>query len=425
MPKNKLKEVLKKQISLIKPSKEEQEEIKKQTDKFIKNLNKKIKNKKIKAEVFVGGSVAKETLIKKPIQDIDVFLRFDKKYHDKEISIILEKIVGKSKNVKKIHGSRDYFQASVKGNKKIIFEVVPVLKISKPEEAKNVTDLSYFHVNYVKNKINKNKKLSDEILLSKNFCHAQNCYGAESYIHGFSGYALELLIIHYKGFLNFIKAVAENKGEQIIIDPAKHYKKKNEILLELNESKLQSPIVFVDPTFKLRNALAALSKETFEKFKTACKKFLKNPSKKAFEKKEINENKFNLIILTKTNKPKRDIAGSKLKKFHDFFSGVLNRNFEILGQDFRYDENKNLGKNYFFIKPKKERIIEGPPITSVKHLTRFKKAHNKKNNRCFIKNQKAFARKKLETNPKKFLENFKKRDKKRLKEMNVTSIKIK
>ena len=55
-------------------------------------------------------------------------------------------------------------------------------------------------------------------------------------------------------------------------------------MLNLNESKLQSPIVFVDPTFKERNALAALSRETFEKFKKASKVFLRAPSKRYFEK---------------------------------------------------------------------------------------------------------------------------------------------
>ncbi|MBD3252791.1 hypothetical protein GF386_03610, partial [Candidatus Pacearchaeota archaeon] len=54
-----------------------------------------------------------------------------------------------------------------------------------------MTDLSYFHVNHILKKIKKNKNLSDEIRLAKKFAYSQNCYGAESYIHGFSGYALE------------------------------------------------------------------------------------------------------------------------------------------------------------------------------------------------------------------------------------------
>lgn len=49
----------------------------------------------------------------------------------------------------------------------------------------------------------------DEIKIAKAFCHATGCYGAESYIKGFSGYALELLIYHYKSFQSFVKAMTK------------------------------------------------------------------------------------------------------------------------------------------------------------------------------------------------------------------------
>ena len=37
--------------------------------------------------------------------------------------------------------------------------------------------------------------------------------------------------------------------------------------MNLNASKLNSPIILIDPTYKQRNTLAALSNETFENFK--------------------------------------------------------------------------------------------------------------------------------------------------------------
>lgn len=386
--KDKIKEVLKKQIDLIKPSSKEQEKLEKETEKFTSELEKKIKQRKIKAEVFVGGSLAKDTIIKKQKYDIDIFARFDKKYKDNEISEILGKLV----RGKRVHGSRDYFQIFIEG---ILFEVVPTIKIAKPTEAKNVTDLSFFHVNYIKNKIKKNKKLSDEIRLAKAFCYAQNCYGAESYINGFSGYALELLVSHYGSFLKFIKVIKESKDKQIVIDAGKFYKNKQEVLLELNEAKLQSPIVFVDPTFKERNALAALSLETFEKFKNACAHFLKYPSEKFFEKQNIEEKlkkkyKNLRIIEAKTNKQKGDIAGSKLKKFYEFFAFKLSKNYEIKDREFFYDEKKNIGKMYFVLKQKKQILISGPPINKIENLMSFKKKHKN----CFIKAGKAYAREK-------------------------------
>jgi len=411
MKDKKIKEVLTKQRDLIKPSSKEQEKLEKETEKFTEELEETIKKGKIKAEVFVGGSLAKDTIIKKQKYDVDIFVRFDKKYADKEISNILGKLVAG----KKIHGSRDYFQVF---KKRILFEIVPVVKIRKPEEAKNVTDLSYFHVNYIKNKIRKNKRVSDEIRLAKSFCYAQNCYGAESYINGFSGYALELLISYYGSFLKFINAL-KNK-EKIVLDPSKFYKNKQEVLLELNEAKLQSPIVFVDPTFKERNVLAALSLETFSKFKKACEGFLKSPSEKFFEKKDLEKElkkKYNdlKIIEIKTNKQKGDIAGSKLKKFYEFLAFKLSKNYEIKVREFFYDENKNTGKMYFVLKQKKQILISGPPISKIENLVSFKKKHKN----CFIKHGKAYAREK----PKniRIIINELKKDKV-LKEMDVTKV---
>lgn len=378
-----IKEVLLKQAILIKPEEKELEKINRETEKFVKELKNKINKNKIKADVFIGGSLAKDTIIKKDKYDIDIFVRFDKDYKDNELSLILGKFL---KKAKRIHGSRDYFQVR-KG--KIIFEIIPTVKIAKPEQARNVTDLSYFHVSYIRGKIKKNRKLGDEIRLAKSFCYAQDCYGAESYISGFSGYALELLVSYYGSFIKFIKAMDK---EKIILDPKRFYKNKNEVMLELNEAKLQSPIVFVDPTFKERNALAALSLETFEKFKKSAKEFLAKPSEKFFEKqdleKQLKKKYKNLIIIkAKTNRQKGDIAGSKLKKFYEFLIRKLERYFEIKNKDFLYDEIKNTGKIYLVVKEKKKIIINGPPVNAVEHLVRFKKKHKS----CFIKKSRAYA----------------------------------
>ena len=416
---DKIKEVFARQVDLIKLSEKEQEKIEKETESFVKELENKIKKKRIKAEVFVGGSLAKGTIIKKQNYDIDIFVRFDKKYQDNEISNMLHKLMSNMK-VKRIHGSRDYFQIK---RKSILFEIVPTIKIAKPTEAKNVTDLSFFHVNYIKNQIRKNKRLAGEIMLAKSFCHAQNCYGAESYILGFSGYALELLVSYYKSLLGFIKAVKERRDkQQIILDPEKFYKNKQEILLNLNEAKLHSPIVFVDPTFKERNVLAALSSETFNKFKTACTQFLKSPSKKFFEKQNLQEKlrkryKNLIIIDAKTNKQKGDIAGSKLKKFYEFLMKKIEKNYIIKIKEFEYDESKNTGKIYLILKQKKALVIAGPPITKVENLMSFKKKHKN----CYIKQGKAYAREK----PKNIKETINElRKDKILKEMDITEVKL-
>lgn len=203
----KINSILAEVLEKIEPSKKELEIIKNSLKEFLEKIEKRIKVLKINAEVFVGGSFAKKTVIKKDKYDVDIFLRFDKKY--KKISDLTEKILKGIKNVSMIHGSRDYFR--IKINPAIYFELIPVAKVKNPKESKNITDLSYSHVKYINKKI-KSKKLLDEIRLAKAFCYANHCYGAESYINGFSGYGLELLVYYYGSFLKFIKAVSTPKG---------------------------------------------------------------------------------------------------------------------------------------------------------------------------------------------------------------------
>lgn len=418
---NNIDSILKKQIEIIKPNKEILEKIKNISEEISNKLKIKLKDKKIEAEIFIGGSLAKDTMIKTDdnIYDIDLFVRFNKKYND-TISRILEGLVEEKTN--KIHGSRDYFQ--IKKNN-IIVEIIPVIKIIKPNEAKNVTDLSYFHVKYVLNKINKKKKLSDEIRLAKSFSHSNDSYGAESYIKGFSGYALELLIIHYGSFLKFIKKIAELKeNEKLIIDDNKLYKKKSDVLRELNESKLNSPIILIDPTFKERNALSGLGLETFIKFKKSCKEFLKNPKIDAFIKKDLalEYSKYsNLIkLIISTTKQKGDIAGTKSRKFYNFFISSLGKEFLIKKSDFYYDEEKNISIFYLVLDKKGEEIVKGPPIISINHLNEFKKVHPD----AFIKNNLSYAKIKHNLSFEDFLEKFLEKNDKLIKDMSIKEVKI-
>ncbi len=413
-------------IKKVKPKREETESLKVFLNKLTEKLNDKINELGIDAETFIGGSFAKDSFIKKESYDVDVFVRFNRKYKD-EISNLLKRILEKTfkEKISTIHGSRDYFR--IKKSYDLFVEFIPVIKIRKPEEAENVTDLSYFHVKYIRKKI-KSEKILDEIKLAKAFCYANGCYGAESYIGGFSGYSLELLIYYYRGFLNFIKAVTKMK-DKIIIDIEKNFKDKQEIMMNLNTNKLKSPIILIDPTYKQRNVLAALSKETFEKFKEACKRFLKNPSEEAFEIKKIDYEKIKkdalkkdyefILIETKTNKQEGDVAGSKLMKFYKFLSQEINKFFEIKNKGFDY--NKKQSAKYFFVaKRKKEILISGPLVKDKENVKRFKEKHKK----TFEKAGRICARKKIDFSIEDFINNWKNKNKEKIKEMNIEELKI-
>ena len=420
--------VLKEVLVEIKPSEEELRDIGKTLSYYLKKIKGKMQNRKINAEIFVGGSFAKKTLIKKYPYDIDIFIRFDKKYKNEALSDLTEKIIAGMGGTR-IHGSRDYFK--IKAGEGLFLEVVPVKRIKNSREAENVTDLSYSHVNYIKKKL-KSQKILDEVRLAKAFCYANNSYGAESYVRGFSGYGLELLLYHYGSFLKFIKEIAKMKfdsNNKIIIDIEKHHKNKNRILMDLNEAKLKSPIVLVDPTYKQRNVLAALSDETFRNFQDVCRNFLKNPTREFFKQRSVNIEKIKadanskgyefVLLKTTTNKQEGDVAGSKLLKFYRHIKDEIEKFYDIKKCGFEYKSGKN-AKCFFVVKRKPWILVTGPSTNDKKNVNRFKSAHKS----VFVKNSRLYSKKTNSLPIRSFIESWKRKNQDRIKDMSVIGLKI-
>jgi len=424
LPRKKINSVLKEVLKKVEPAKEDIKLIENSLKDFLERFGKKLKSLKIDAEIFVGGSFAKNTVIKKDNYDVDIFVRFDKKYDNKEISNLLSKALKPFEKITKVHGSRDYFKLKISPT--FFIELIPVKKIKTLKEAENITDLSYSHVRYINKKV-KSKKVLDEIRIAKGFCYANNCYGAESYIQGFSGYALELLIYYYGSFTKFISAVAKMSDEKIVIDIEKHFRNKQIALMDINSAKLNSPIILVDPTYKHRNVLAALSDETFEKFKLACKKFLKNPSIKSFEIEKINLEKIKtdakkkkyefILIETKTNKQEGDIAGSKLLKFYRHLGSEIEDFFYIKKKGFNYN-GKKAARYFFVVKDKGEIVRAGPYLKDKKHVAKFKKKHK----RTFQDKGRIHVKKKINFTLRDFIETWKTKNRKKVREMDISRL---
>jgi len=440
----KVDDILKEVLERVEPSEQDLEEINKALKQFKEKIWEQIKKYKLDAVLFEGGSFAKKTIIKKDNYDIDMFIMFSEKFRGQNISKFTEKLLKGIQGTSIIHGSRDYFK--INKFKNFFIELIPVIKANDPKKAENITDLSYSHVKYINKKI-KNSKILDEIKIAKAFCYATKTYGAESYINGFSGYSLELLVYYYKSFLNFIKAMAKHKPRvctrqtslsnsecgleqgKIIIDIEKHYKNKNDVLLDMNSSKLGSPIILVDPTYKQRNALAALSEETFERFKQESRIFLKNPSIKNFEIKKIDldkikkdalNKKYEFILLElKTQKPAGAVAGSKLLKFYNHLGNEIKIFFELKNKGFEYNQEHST-RCFFAVKPKKEIIIEGPFTKDKKNTKTFKKLHKK----TFYKSNKIYARERVNFSLKKFIENWKEKYQRKINEMSISELNV-
>ena len=72
MKTKRVKKILKEITEKIRPPEEDLKRIKKGVDSFCKEIKSNIKKYKIDAEIFVGGSFCKKTVIKKDRYDVDV-----------------------------------------------------------------------------------------------------------------------------------------------------------------------------------------------------------------------------------------------------------------------------------------------------------------------------------------------------------------
>jgi tRNA nucleotidyltransferase (CCA-adding enzyme) len=375
--------ILRDALSGIKPASDELEE----AERFAAKLNERLKAKRIRAVAMVGGSGAKATHLKGD-HDIDLFVRFDYavyKGRNEELSDLLARAL--PRGAERIHGSRDYFQLR---RGEYLFEIVPVLNVTRPEQALNVMDVSPLHVGYVAKRIRSQPALADQIRLAKQFCKAAKVYGAESYISGFSGHVLDLVVLQYGSFLRLLQAAAKWKSV-VVLDPAKHHK---DPLFSLNASKRSGPLVIVDPIQPERNAAAALSQEAFDKFKEAAKAFLRRPSlqhfiitpltplivKDNYQRVYGKKRRTVLFILEGTPlEGKDDVVATKLLKAHERIVEESAKNgFSLFASGWEWDKRRRVSIGYCIFKDETLSptfLRQGPPLEMKKDCERFKTEH--------------------------------------------------
>ncbi|GIU70180.1 MAG: CCA-adding protein [Candidatus Woesearchaeota archaeon] len=389
---SKINSIIKKVKSITKPS----IKILSEVDVVVDKINSIIRKNSLNADCVKGGSIAKGTFIKND-HDVDLFVRFSLNYES--LSDMLEQLLKEAfprVNIKRVHGSRDYFQFKIKS---LDYEIVPVYRIhrSNIHLAQNITDFTPMHVEWVKQKTINRPDLLDEIRVAKLFCKANEVYGAESYIRGFSGHIIDILVIYYGSFLSLIKKFATISLKQkdntitlerpIVIDPNKSL---TDPINQLNKSKI-TPLIVIDPVQPDRNAAAALSEEKLLRFIFACRKFLSNPSIDFFKIKKFNINKRKSFLKSKFKNSKvivlkinpldgsKDVVGTKIYKVYEWLVSKLKDNcFEIITTEWHFDYVKKVAY-FIFVMPVNKLSEtyehEGPPISSVVDVKRFKMKH--------------------------------------------------
>ncbi|KAA0002253.1 MAG: CCA tRNA nucleotidyltransferase [Thermoplasmata archaeon] len=256
-------EVLKK----IKPSKEEEKEIKKIINELKRKISKEIEKRGVDAKVLLVGSLAKGTYLKNAL-DIDLFILFPpsvSKEKMKEQSLEIGKEVLPKWKIQ--YAEHPYVRGEYEG---YTVDIVPCYDVQNISKKMSAVDRTPFHTEYIKEHLTQ----KDEVRLLKQFLKGINCYGAEAKVEGFSGYLAELLILKYGSFRNVLKN-------------ASHWKRKTILSLDKEIKSFPENFVFVDPVDPSRNVAAALSPEKLKFFIFAAEEYLKNPRIEFFFPKEI------------------------------------------------------------------------------------------------------------------------------------------
>ena len=249
-------------LSIIKPSKEDEERIIKVADSLMLEAKDYISRNNIDAEVRFVGSFSKGTYLMDP--DLDLFIMFPETTPKDEIVRIGLKMGEELIDGKKQYAEHPYTRGWFQG---IEVDMVPCYHITSTEKLLTPVDRSPFHTDYVLSKVD--ARMCDEIRLMKKFMKGIGTYGAEPNTRGFSGYMCELITIHYGGFIDAIIAAAE-------------WKEGVTIVLEKKGPPMVSPVVLYDPVDPRRNVASAVHLDTLAEFVVACRSYLKNPTKEFF-----------------------------------------------------------------------------------------------------------------------------------------------
>ncbi|MDD4983359.1 MAG: CCA tRNA nucleotidyltransferase [Candidatus ainarchaeum sp.] len=350
---------IKKQIlELIKPTLKDREKYKKKLSKIIQKIMKYSKKKNIPLnKVVVAGSFARNTSLKDNT-DFDLFLLFDK-------TIELDKIVEYNKKIiyscfwnrrlVESYSEHPYVQYQ---RKKYKIDFVPAYEIADYKERKTAVDRTPLHLKYLQE--NLSDKQRNDVLILKQFLKNNLLYGSDQNISGFSGYLVEVLILYYKDFENFLIHFPK-------------LKEKSRIVLEKDGKKEYSdPLVVIDPVDPNRNVAAALSLKQFERTKKLCKLFSEKPSKEFF----FSDPEPNLgnVLVYKIKKPEKNT---------DILYGMVNRTLKRITQSVSEVEgiNSYIDSDLYLVfclsKLEQEKVFEvkGPSAKDVENGKKFKEKH--------------------------------------------------
>ncbi len=327
----------------IRPNKDQKSLISSYSTKALTLANKYAK--KYKGKAILAGSITRETWLPDKME-FDVFILLPENLNQKNFERagldIGKKVIESLKGKYELrYAQHPYVTGKING---VSIDIVPAYKVDSAEKIKSAVDRTPFHVEFVNKKLPSN--LANDVLLLKKMLKNIRTYGADTKTEGFSGYVCELLIIHYKGFGNLMKAISKWEiGE--VIDIENNWKK--EEYDKLHDIFYGQPIIIIDPTDKNRNTAAALSGRNFMLIKKLASDYVKKPTRENFikeprkpingeelkEKQQLRNTQF-LFLKFLPPKGVDDVTIPQMRKFAERVQGILEEDkyeFKVMNKD--------------------------------------------------------------------------------------------
>lgn len=260
-----IREILNEVIRISTPS-EEEVAIARIAEKVLRErLN------ELNVEYIFVGSYARNTWLRNNLE-IDVFVFFQKDATKEELERRIVEIGKKVLDELELrYAEHPYVHGKVSG---VEVDLVPCYKVESAKDIISAVDRTPFHHEWLKERV---KGKEAEIRILKQFLKANEIYGAEYKVRGFSGYLCELLIVFYGSFIDCIKS-ATNWTRRTVID------------VKNKEIRIGESFFVIDPVDENRNVAANLSLDNLAKFVHLSRMFLKNPSIDFFipKRREVN-----------------------------------------------------------------------------------------------------------------------------------------
>ncbi len=262
-----IQEVLEHAAKLVEPTEEERKRAKVAERVLRERLD------EIGVEYVFVGSYARDTWLKNSLE-IDVFILFSPDVSREELEkrgIEIGKAVLDECEIR--YAEHPYVHGRVEG---VEADIVPCYKVESAEKIKSAVDRTPFHHMWLRDRI---KGKERDVRILKGFLKANDLYGAEYKVRGFSGYLCELLIIHYSSFRKLVEE-ARTWTRRTVIDVARGEIRKGESFF------------VVDPVDEKRNVAANLSIDNLARFVHLCRQFVESPGIEFFS--GLERRKFDL-----------------------------------------------------------------------------------------------------------------------------------